>query len=125
MSEHKLLSEDHLPGTNDKCLGTVGGAVAEIGGDGVGIEVNSGNFRLMTPGNGLQGGAGSVYSVKPDVTTGGQIILSAEELRSRGAIVENVLCVIVRDPKAFDNLSGKGLKLIPLFTMEEIKEIAE
>jgi orotate phosphoribosyltransferase len=66
-----------------------------------------------------------VCIIEDVVTTGGQIILSAEELRSRGAIVENVLCVIVRDPKAFDNLNGKGLKLIPLFTMEEIKEIAE
>lgn len=59
------------------------------------------------------------------VTTGGQIIESVNELRELGAEIENVMCVIVRNPAAFDKLSAIGLNLIPLFSMEELKEIAE
>ncbi len=55
------------------------------------------------------------------VTTGGQILLSVEDLRKEGAIVEHVLCVICRDPSAFAKLKEKGLTLLPLFTMEELK----
>ncbi len=63
-----------------------------------------------------------VLIVEDVVTTGGQIIESCEELRKLGAVIDSVICVIVRDPKAFDNLSAAGLKLIPLFTMEELKQ---
>ena len=57
------------------------------------------------------------------VTTGGQIIESANELRKLGAEIDSVLCVIVREEKAFDNLGAADLNLIPLFSMNEIKEI--
>jgi len=63
----------------------------------------------------------NVTVIEDVVTTGGQIIKSAAELRKLGAIIENVMCVIVRDPKAFENLGKAGLNLIPLFTMEELK----
>jgi orotate phosphoribosyltransferase len=66
-----------------------------------------------------------VCVVEDVVTTGGQIIKSVSELRELGAIVDSVICVIVRDPKAYDNLGNAGLELTPLFTMEELKEIAE
>ncbi len=59
------------------------------------------------------------------VTTGGQIIKSAAQLKELGGPSADVLCVIVRDPKAFDNLGNAGLTLKPLFTMEELKELAE
>lgn len=62
--------------------------------------------------------------VEDVVTTGGQIITSAKELRELGADVTDVICVIVRDPKAFENLEKAGLKLTPLFTMEELKSLA-
>jgi orotate phosphoribosyltransferase len=55
------------------------------------------------------------------VTTGGQILLSVEDLRKEGAIVNHVLCVICRDKSAFDKLKAAGLTLVPLFTMEELK----
>ncbi len=58
------------------------------------------------------------------VTTGGQIIESITELRRLGGKVDTVMCVIVRNPKAFENLEAVDLKLIPLFTMDELKEIA-
>jgi orotate phosphoribosyltransferase len=66
-----------------------------------------------------------VTIIEDVVTTGGQIITSANQLRELGAIVEDVMCVIVRDPKAYQNLSDAGLKLSPLFTMEELKAIAK
>lgn len=59
------------------------------------------------------------------VTTGGQIISSVNQLRELGAKIKTVLCVIVRDPKSYDNLAKADLELIPLFTMEELKELAE
>ena len=55
------------------------------------------------------------------VTTGGQIILSANDLKQLGARIRYVLCVIERDRKSKDNLSKEGLELVSLFTMEELK----
>ena len=64
-----------------------------------------------------------VCIIEDVVTTGGQIIESANELRKLGAEIDSVLCVIVREDKAFENLSSANLNLIPLFSMKEIKEI--
>jgi len=55
------------------------------------------------------------------VTSGGQIILSVEELRNRGAIVEKAICVIDREQGGKDNLANHGIELSPLFTMSELK----
>jgi orotate phosphoribosyltransferase len=66
-----------------------------------------------------------VCVIEDVVTTGGQIVTSVNELRERGAVIDDVICVILRDPKAYENLGNAGLKLTPLFTMEELKEIAE
>ncbi|MBL1213189.1 MAG: orotate phosphoribosyltransferase [Ignavibacteriae bacterium] len=66
-----------------------------------------------------------VCVIEDVVTTGGQIVTSVNELRERGAVIDNVICVILRDPKAYENLGNAGLKLTPLFTMEELKEISE
>jgi orotate phosphoribosyltransferase len=59
-----------------------------------------------------------ILVVEDVITTGGQVIASTEELRSRGAIVDAVLCVIDRrpDPTAPDKLSDAGLSVISLFT---------
>lgn len=65
-----------------------------------------------------------VCVIEDVVTTGGQIIESVEELRNLGAEISEVMCVIVREPKAFENLAAAGLKLIPLFSMEELKKVA-
>lgn len=64
-----------------------------------------------------------VCIIEDVVTTGGQIIESANKLRKLGAEIESVLCVIVREDKAFENLSTADLNLIPLFSMKEIKDI--
>ena len=66
-----------------------------------------------------------VLIIEDVVTTGGAIIKGANELREKGAIIDSVLCVIQRADKASDILAAEGLKLIPAFTMEYIKEQAE
>jgi orotate phosphoribosyltransferase len=56
------------------------------------------------------------------ITTGGQVLLSAQDLRQDGAIVNNVLCVIDRGTDSKKKLfDGGQLNLSPLFTNEELK----
>ncbi|MES3037471.1 MAG: orotate phosphoribosyltransferase [Bdellovibrionota bacterium] len=62
-----------------------------------------------------------VCVIEDVVTTGGQVILSAKDLRDLGANVDSVLCVILRDQTGSDKLKESGLELKPLFTMEELK----
>jgi|SRR5579875_276019 orotate phosphoribosyltransferase len=68
--------------------------------------------------------------VEDVVTTGGQVVASAEDLRRLGASVQDVLCVIDRRPKPGspqaashvpDRLAEAGLNLISLFTSDELK----
>jgi len=65
-----------------------------------------------------------VLVIEDVVTTGGQIIESVRELRSRGATVDAVMCVILRNSAAIELLAAQDLRLIPLFTMEYIKQAA-
>ena len=62
--------------------------------------------------------------VEDVVTSGGQVILSAAELRRLGGRVAVVLCVIDRESGGRKNLLGEGLELRPLFTMSELKAAA-
>lgn len=66
----------------------------------------------------------NICVIEDVVTTGGQIIESVNELRALGAKIDFVMCVIVREEKAFENLESANLKLVPLFTMEELKSLA-
>lgn len=61
-----------------------------------------------------------VVVVEDVVTSGGQILLSAADLRDAGAIVDDVLCVVDREAGGADALAAAGLRLRPLFTMAEI-----
>lgn len=63
-----------------------------------------------------------VCIVEDIVTTGGQIIESTRELRSRGAVINTVMCVIERNESAAEILAKENLRLISAFTMEYIKE---
>lgn len=63
-----------------------------------------------------------VCVVEDVVTTGGQVILSTNDLRTAGAIVEDVVCVIERDPEGRRKLEEIGLRVHALFTMEELLE---
>ena len=64
-----------------------------------------------------------VCIIEDVVTTGGQIIASVEELRRKGAIIDTVLCVILRKDEAISMLKSQGLDLKPLFAMDYIKSI--
>ena len=66
-----------------------------------------------------------VCVIEDVVTTGGQIILSTNDLRQLGARIEYVICVIERDKKGRDNLKKEGLELLSLFTMDELKTSEE
>ena len=66
-----------------------------------------------------------VVIIEDVVTSGGQIILSAKELRALGAKIKIVLCVIDRQAGGMENLAKASLKLKPLFTMSELKQFAK
>jgi orotate phosphoribosyltransferase len=67
--------------------------------------------------------AGKRICVVEDViTTGGQVVLSTNDLRAAGAIVKDVICVIERNPEGRKKLEEIGLNVHSLFTMEELLE---
>ena len=66
-----------------------------------------------------------VVVIEDVVTSGGQIIDSTKELRALGAVVSHVLCVIDRESKGAEALTEEGLDLHPLFTISELKGLAE
>ncbi len=54
------------------------------------------------------------------VSTGGQVVITAEMIRKEGAFVDDVLCVIDRSEGKTERLTEAQLRLRPLLTMEEI-----
>ncbi|MEY4617066.1 MAG: hypothetical protein RJB66_2026 [Pseudomonadota bacterium] len=62
-----------------------------------------------------------VCIIEDVITTGGQVHLSAEDLKHAGAILSDVLCVIDRGTDSVGKMKEKGLNLKPLFTMAELK----
>lgn len=60
-----------------------------------------------------------VLIVEDIVTTGGQVVLSAGDLRERGATLVGALCVIDRSAGSHQ-LAGAGLDLISLFTAADL-----
>ena len=63
----------------------------------------------------------SLVVIEDVVTSGGQIVESVRVLRSMGAFVMDVLCVIDRESGGKQNLETIGLTLHSLFTMSELK----
>ncbi|HET6985601.1 MAG TPA: phosphoribosyltransferase family protein [Kribbella sp.] len=61
-----------------------------------------------------------VTIVEDVVTTGGQIVLSTNELRALGAQITHALCVINRNPTTPDPLTEAGLILTALLTPEHL-----
>ena len=60
--------------------------------------------------------------VEDVITTGGQVLLSTDDLRKAGAIVNQVLCVIHRGNGKEEKIAAHQLKMHPLFTMQELKD---
>jgi len=56
------------------------------------------------------------------VTTGGQMVLSVQDLRAEGAIVEHALCVIDREGGGADVVGAEGIELRALFTMRDLEQ---
>jgi orotate phosphoribosyltransferase len=71
----------------------------------------------LAEGAGIEGRR--VLIVEDIVTTGGQVVLSARDLEERGALLVAALCVIDRSAGAHQ-LAGAGLRLISLFTAEDL-----
>lgn len=72
---------------------------------------------------GLESLKGMKLCVIEDViTTGGQVILSAEDLRKEGAQVKDVLCVISRQQGGEEKLAAAGLNMISLFNQQQLKD---
>ena len=59
------------------------------------------------------------------VTTGGQIVLSAQDLRDKGAIVEHALCVIDREGGGAEVVAAEGIELQALFTMRDLEQFPD
>jgi orotate phosphoribosyltransferase len=56
------------------------------------------------------------------VTTGGQLVLSTQDLRAEGAIVEHALCVIDREGGGAEVAGAEGIELRALFTMRDLEQ---
>jgi orotate phosphoribosyltransferase len=54
------------------------------------------------------------------VTTGGQLVLSTQDLRAEGAVVEDALCVIDREGGGSDVAAAEGVRLTALFRMRDL-----
>ena len=65
--------------------------------------------------------AGKRVTVIEDViTTGGQVIVSTNDLRALGAEVRHVVCVIDRSPDAGATLADAGLSMVALLTKADL-----
>ena len=66
-----------------------------------------------------------VCVVEDVITTGGQVLLSAEDLRREGAVINHVICVISRQQSGEEKLRAAGLTMSALFTGEQLKSSVE
>lgn len=62
-----------------------------------------------------------VCIIEDVVTTGGQVLLSSKDLREAGAIIEDVICVILRGQNV-DELKAAKLNIKALFTKEQLDQ---
>lgn len=70
---------------------------------------------------GLPFGNKRVLVVEDVVTSGGQVVLSTQDLRERGAVITDALCVIDREAGGSEKLAQTGVKLRPLFTRSQLE----
>lgn len=60
--------------------------------------------------------------VEDVVTSGGQVVLSTNDLRQRGAVVSHAVCVIDRQAGGPEALAAAGVELRALFSMSQLKD---
>lgn len=75
--------------------------------------------RKVNEGADIQGK--KIVIIEDVITSGGQVILSAEDLKNAGAEILCCICVINRQQGGAEALEKAGIPLISLFTMEELK----
>jgi len=63
-----------------------------------------------------------VAVIKDVITSGEQVVRACEELRTEGAEIASVMCIIDRRTGGSTRLARAGLHLRSLFTMSEIQE---
>ncbi len=61
-----------------------------------------------------------VTVVEDVITTGGQVVISTNDLRALGALVTDVLCVIDRSPDQGAALTAAGLRMHALLTRAQL-----
>ena len=61
--------------------------------------------------------------VEDVVTSGGQIAMSADDLRGLGARVDHAICVIDRESGGTEKLAENGIRLISLFTISDLRPV--
>ena len=59
--------------------------------------------------------------VEDVITSGGQVVASARDLRALGADIVGVLCVIDREQGGRERLAAEGLELTSLFTWTDLR----
>jgi orotate phosphoribosyltransferase len=62
--------------------------------------------------------------VEDVVTSGGQVVISSNDLRERGAVVDSAVCVIDREAGGAAALAEAGVALAALFTMTDLERAA-
>jgi orotate phosphoribosyltransferase len=66
----------------------------------------------------------SIVVVEDVVTSGGQVLLSAADLRGLGATISRVVCVIDREAGGREKLAADDLQLHALFTRTQLEAAA-
>lgn len=66
-----------------------------------------------------------VTVIEDVITTGGQVLISTDQLRNLGAVVDHVVCVIDRSPDGGANLAAAGLLMTSLVTRAQLDAAEE
>ena len=61
-----------------------------------------------------------VLVVEDVISSGGQVVSSAADLRECGAVIDDALCVVDRGEGGAEHLATHGLRMRALFTAEEL-----
>lgn len=64
-----------------------------------------------------------VTVVEDVVTSGGQVVLSARDLRERGAVIDHAICVIDRDEGGAATLAAEGIELLALLDRPRLERV--
>ncbi len=62
--------------------------------------------------------------VEDVVTSGGQVVISGNDLRERGAVIDSAVCVIDREAGGAEALAAAGVALAALYTMTDLERAA-